>query len=89
MSPKIDNVGFAGSGHVQKSKNLETMEFRACKIMKSGFDCTDLKQIKSRKLLKLLFKPISPINCPKMTIIIPINVPTIFLYFSHDLAYSS
>ena len=43
------------------------------KIMKSGFYCTNLKQINSRKLLNLLFKHISPINDPKNAILIPIS----------------
>ena len=40
--------------------------------MKSGFYCTNLKQINSRKLLNLLFKHMFTINGPKMAIIIPI-----------------
>ena len=42
------------------------------KIMKSGFYCTKLEQINSRKLLNLLFKHIFPINDPNMAMIIPI-----------------
>ena len=35
------------------------------KIMKSGFYCTNLEQINSRKLLNLFFKHISSINGPR------------------------
>ena len=63
---------------IHKSWNLE---FWAFKIMKSWFDCTNLEQINSRKLLNLLFNHISPINDPTMTIIIPI----VFLWFFYDL----
>ena len=45
------------------------LEFRAFKMMKSGFYYTDLKQKKSIKLLKVLFKYIFTTNGPRMTII--------------------
>ena len=59
----------------QKSWNFEVLMFE---IMKSGFYCTNLKQINFRKLLNLLFKHISPMNGPEMAIIIPICFPMIF-----------
>ena len=40
--------------------------------MKSGYSCTNLKQINYRKLLNLLFKHISPTHGPNIAIIIPI-----------------
>ena len=65
---------------IPKSWNLE---FGAFKIKKSGFYCTNLRQNNSRKLWKVLFKHLSPINGPKMAIIISECVPMIFLWFSH------
>ena len=62
---------------IQKSWNLK---FWALKVMKSLFYCTNLKPINSRKLLKVLFKHISPINDPKVAIISLIS----FLWFPHD-----
>jgi len=38
-----------------ETKKSWNFEFGASQIMKSGFDCTNLKQINSRKLLKVLF----------------------------------
>ena len=67
--------GLVTGSKIPKSWNLE---FWAFKIMKSGFYYTDPEQINSRKLLKVLFKNISLINCPKLAIIIPINFPMIF-----------
>ena len=74
---KINNVGLGG---LDTSKNPEIMAFwvLSLKTMKSGFYDTNLKQINSRKLSKVLFKHMSTINCPKMTIIIPICFPMIF-----------
>ena len=61
------------------------------KIMKSGFYGTNLKQINSRKLLNLLFKYISPINGPRMAIIIPIvfpyDVTMVFLWLRTNPAW--
>ena len=68
---------FATGSKIQKSWNLE---FRTSQIMKSGFYCTKMKQINSRKLLNLLFKYIVAINDPKITIIIPMS----FLWSSYD-----
>ena len=63
-----------------KTKQSWNLEFGAFKIMTSGFYCTNLKQINSRKLSNLLFKHISPINDQQITIIIPICVPMISLW---------
>ena len=54
MGVSIKHVG-AGS-KIPKSWKVEISRF---KIMTSGFCCTNLKQINSRKLLNLLFKYIS------------------------------
>ena len=80
--------GLVTGSKIQKSWNLE---FRAFKIMKAWFYDTNLEQInsRSRKLLKVLFKPISPINGPKIAIIIPIYFPMIFLWFLYDFSISS
>ena len=80
MCAKISNVGFRGLG--DRLKNEEIMEFCklwASQIMKSGFSCTNLKQINSWKLLKVLSKHIPPINDFKNAIIIAICFPMIFL----------
>ena len=64
-----------------KTKKSWKLEFRAFKIMKSAFYCTNLKQINSRKLLNSLFKYISTINGQRMPIMIPICFPMILLWF--------
>ena len=70
-------------GGLDTSQNPQVMEFGVWgyKIMTSGFYCTNLEQTNSRKLLKVLFKHMSPINAPKMAILIPICFPMMFLYF--------
>ena len=62
-----------------KTKKSMNLEFWAFKIMKSGFYCTNLKQIDSRKLLDLLFKHMFTINGFKMAISIPIMYPMVSL----------
>ena len=59
---------------------MEFWDF-SLKIMKSGFYCTNLERINSRKLLNLLFKHISHIKDPTTAIIFPICFPMIFLDF--------
>ena len=76
VSTKITNIGFGGSGHVQKSKKHGILS-------KSGFYCTNLKQINSRKLSKVLFKHLFTINGSTNAIFIPI----IILWFSYDFSY--
>ena len=65
--------------NTKKSWNLE---FRASKIMKSGFHYTKMKQKKSIKLLKIIFKYNFTIKLLKMTIISLLYFPMIFLWFS-------
>ena len=62
-------------------KTQEIMEFGILvfKIMKSGFNCTNLEKINSRKLLNLLFQHISPINDLTNATIVPIVFPMSFL----------
>ena len=71
--PKINNVGLGG---LDMSKIPKPFNFE------SGFYCTNLRQINSRKLLNILFQHMSPINGPKITrinpIIRPIFVPIFF-----------
>ena len=69
---------------VKKSRNHEHVKFLMSKIMKSRFYYTKLKQINSRKLLKVLFKYMSPHIWPKNAITIPILFPMIFLWISCD-----
>ena len=85
LSPKINNIGCWGSGHVQESRNHGFVESGAFKIMRAGFYYTNPKRINSRKLLEVLFKHIPTINDTKNTISIPIvsyDFPIIFLWFS-------
>ena len=63
------------TSQIQKSWNLELW---AVKGIKSEFYCTNLEQINSRKLLKVLFKHIFTINDSKMAIIIPNILPMTF-----------
>ena len=62
-------------------KNPQIMEFGVLGLQnnESGFYYINLKRINSRKLLKVLFKHISPINGPKMAIIISIVIMQLFL----------
>ena len=54
--------GFGAWWRVQKVQKSWSLEFWAFKIMKSEFYCANLKQIDSRKLLKIRFKHISPLT---------------------------
>ena len=72
-----------------KTKKSWTLEFWAFKIMKSGFYCTNLKQINSRKLLNPLFTHIFPTNDLKTAIIIWMFRSMIFLWFSDDFLCNS
>ena len=68
--------GLVTGSETKKSQNFE---FWASQIMKSGFYCTNLQQINSRKILKVVFKHMFTINGQQNAIIIPIIVPMIFL----------
>ena len=52
-APGTVNKAHSDGFKKQKSWNLEILRFN---IIKSGFYCTNLEQINSRKLLNLLFK---------------------------------
>ena len=84
MSPKIKNIGFWGLVTGSKIYESWNLEFGAFEIIKSNFDGTNLKQINSRKLLKVLFEHMFTIDGPNIAIIIPINCHKIFLWFSYD-----
>ena len=69
-----------GLGDGLKNKEImDFFEFWAFKKMKSGFYCTNLKQINSRKLLKVVFKYIFTIDDQKIALIIPRNSPMVLL----------
>ena len=77
-TPSGDNmVPFGAWWRVKKSRNHWISWVRCLKIMKSGFNCTNLEQINSRKLLNILFKHISPLNDLQTAIIIPMFFPMI------------
>ena len=73
---KMNKYGVPRLSKIQKPWKFEILMF---KIMKSGFYYTNLKQKKSTKILKVLFKYNFTIKLPKMAIIIMISFPMVFL----------
>ena len=52
VTPKINNVGVGAWWRVQETKKPLHVEFRAFKIMQSGFYCANLKQIGTMEAFK-------------------------------------